>query len=273
MEELTPPVVTQNTQPVFYSLSAEPEVIKSTPWFKKRQLVVMGVSALILVALVAVVAVLSMNIMQGNKQAKQLADSKAAQVSQMVANGSSPTTASREAGYVEGCKMLVDTAYADCVTLIAMDKDDSSVCGALAGDEKVTCVDRSTIGQAKAKKSYAACSAIKDADLLVACQVVLKTEAAAAQDCAGYGAPVEACDAQKSLDLVVAAGDITACGTLPGEDKESCEDIISSVDADGDGLTIQAEFTHGTTDTKADTDGDGYNDGEEVANGHDPLKK
>ena len=43
-------------------------------------------------------------------------------------------------------------------------------------------------------------------------------------------------------------------------------------DADGDGLTEQVEEdVYGTSDVIADSDGDGWNDGDEVALGHDPM--
>ena len=260
-------------QPVFYSLSAEPETPKVTPWFKQKQLVVMVASAVLLMLVITGVVVFAVNMVQGNKTANQVIVNKSAQADQMMANGSSPTAAAREVGLVEVCKTLSAEAYMNCVTLIAMDKDDSSVCDALSGDEKTVCIDRVTTGEAQLKKSYAACSAIKDAELLVACQAVLSADAATANDCVGYGAPESACEAERALAAVVAAGDITACATLAGEAAGGCEDVISSIDADGDGLTIQAEFTHGTSDAQADTDGDGYNDGDEIASGHDPLKK
>jgi hypothetical protein len=42
-------------------------------------------------------------------------------------------------------------------------------------------------------------------------------------------------------------------------------------DADGDGLSAEIEQRYGTDATKADTDGDGYDDGTEINNGYDPL--
>ena len=45
------------------------------------------------------------------------------------------------------------------------------------------------------------------------------------------------------------------------------------VDSDGDLLTDEREAELGTDPGKKDTDGDGYMDGIEVANGYDPLKK
>ncbi len=41
-------------------------------------------------------------------------------------------------------------------------------------------------------------------------------------------------------------------------------------DGDNDGLTLYDEYIVGTNPQKSDTDGDGYNDGDEVHNGYDP---
>ncbi|HLD20566.1 MAG TPA: hypothetical protein VJB64_00560 [Patescibacteria group bacterium] len=49
------------------------------------------------------------------------------------------------------------------------------------------------------------------------------------------------------------------------------EQVDVAVDSDADGLTDQQETDElGTDPQNADTDGDGYSDGEEVANGYDP---
>ena len=48
--------------------------------------------------------------------------------------------------------------------------------------------------------------------------------------------------------------------------------MFSSLDQDADGLSLLEEYKLGTSDTNADTDGDGYTDSQEVASGHDPLK-
>jgi len=47
--------------------------------------------------------------------------------------------------------------------------------------------------------------------------------------------------------------------------------IILMIDSDMDGLPDDLEKRLGTDPNKADTDGDGYNDGEEVKNGNNPL--
>jgi LPXTG-site transpeptidase (sortase) family protein len=48
-------------------------------------------------------------------------------------------------------------------------------------------------------------------------------------------------------------------------------EIDEKIDVDGDGLTLKQEYEYGTDPHNPDTDGDGYNDGREVANGYSPT--
>ena len=48
-------------------------------------------------------------------------------------------------------------------------------------------------------------------------------------------------------------------------------EISAGLDADGDGLTKQEEFQHGTRPWLKDTDGDGHLDGEEIEMGFSPT--
>lgn len=54
-----------------------------------------------------------------------------------------------------------------------------------------------------------------------------------------------------------------------GISVHSLDDIKK--DADNDGLTLEQEYLYLTNPFNADTDGDGYKDGEEVANGNSPI--
>ena len=71
---------------------------------------------------------------------------------------------------------------------------------------------------------------------------------------------------------MLAAGNFSGCAELSEEERVQCTEIFSSTDADVDGLTAQKEAELGTSDANADTDGDGYADGEEVSAGYNPLK-
>lgn len=261
------------TQPVFYSLSPEEEKPRATPWFQKRQMMAIAVSGLILMAITAVVIVFAMNAMRASNAAKQAAADKAAAVQGMVANGTTQSDAARQAGFVDGCKGLTDEAYASCVSLIAFDTADTAPCEKLTDAQKLSCVDGTLLVKAKAGKSYQACSAITDDVTRSACQAAIRTDAVAAEDCGAYGVPAEYCSQQVALSAAIASGDPASCDTLAPEAQDGCRDLFTSLDADGDGLNVSAEHSYGTSDQNPDTDGDGYTDGDEIASGHDPLKK
>jgi hypothetical protein len=266
------PVVQPTPQPVFYSVTPETPP-PPPPWYKRRQVVVFA-ACLILAALVlGLVAVFAANIFKSNRLAKQEAEDKAKQVEQMIESGTSQSEAARQAAFVEGCKGLSGEAYTNCVSLIAFDSGNSAVCTNLSGADKTACEDGATLVKAKAGKDYKACDAITDEILRNSCQAALRTQAAAADDCAGYGVPLEYCDTQKAIEAAIASGNPASCDALAEDARGICADLFTSIDADKDGLSLAEEYQIGTSDQKADTDGDGYTDGEEVISGHDPLKK
>jgi len=269
----TPAAAPQSTQPVFYSLAPDEEAPRLTPWYKKRQIVIMVVSVLVLMVVAGVGVVFAMNMIQANNAAKQVVAQKTAAVQEMVANGTSQSSAARQAAFVDGCKGLADGEYMNCVSLIAIDNSDPTICDVLTGAEKQSCSDSATLVKATAGKSYTACDSIFDATLIASCRATLSSIAARVGDCAGYGVPAEFCDAQKLLDAAIATGDPASCDALITDAKAGCHDIFNATDADKDGLTLAEEHTLGTSDQNPDTDGDGYNDGDEVLSGHDPLKK
>lgn len=60
----------------------------------------------------------------------------------------------------------------------------------------------------------------------------------------------------------------TICSFLPSTPSAT---ISINLDEDRDGLPAVAELWYGTSDASADTDGDGFNDAEELANGYSPT--
>ena len=88
----------------------------------------------------------------------------------------------------------------------------------------------------------------------------------------------EEMDGKDGQDVVVDIDDVVI-NEISGGDEEEVDggetDVVSSEDAildsDKDGLTVAEERFYGTDSELADTDGDGYEDGEEVRAGYDPL--
>ncbi len=78
----------------------------------------------------------------------------------------------------------------------------------------------------------------------------------------------------ETLPVEASEEPITAAGREEsGEDGEESEQAGEEavLDSDNDGLNAAGESFYGTDPENADTDGDGYNDGEEVRAGYDPL--
>lgn len=88
-------------------------------------------------------------------------------------------------------------------------------------------------------------------------------------------------DKQKCLDSVngiqaYKTGDGRLCNLVVDNSlKNSCKQAVENkpVDSDNDGISDSMERSYGTNPFNPDTDDDGYSDGDEIRNGHDPLKK
>ena len=180
--------------------------------------------------------------------------------------------AARSTGQSSVCKGLTERELANCVALIAMDTGDKDICAQLSGEDQSVCEDSAMLVAAKKAKDYGACSSISNAEVKVSCQDQLVAVVVAAGECAKYGIEETICGFSAKVDAVVASGNPAGCEQFSGEQQAGCEDMFSSLDQDADGLSLLEEYKLGTSDTKADTDGDGYTDSQEVASGHDPLK-
>lgn len=179
--------------------------------------------------------------------------------------------AARTTGQTAVCDGLDDGSLMDCITLIAMDNADPSLCSALSGADETTCIDAATLRRAKKNGDYGLCASIQNEEKKAACQAQLVKVVIENNECQKYGISDAVCDYPSALAAVVASGDPSGCNQFD-DSKSNCEDMFSSLDQDADGLSLLEEYKLGTSDTAADTDGDGYTDSQEVASGHDPLK-
>lgn len=181
------------------------------------------------------------------------------------------TNVARASGIVEACEGLEGDAFENCVTLIAMEEKDRDACASLETDEQTVCEDAVLLARAEDGEGMSICEEVQDASKKTSCQALVTSTARSSGDCAKYGVDESVCDAQAVLNALLEAGDFSGCSELSEENRETCIDMFVSTDADADGLTAKEEAEIGTSDQKADTDGDGYDDRTEVEAGYNPL--
>jgi len=265
----------------YFSLNEQPAVV--LPWWKVRKnqmrmLAVVGV--MVGVGLVGFYGYQTYTLtyvdVEKVEQAKNIitnaASSCATEKDPKACEDKVRADAARTTGESSVCSGLEDRVLANCVTLIAMDTASPSVCTMLSGDDEVACTDAATLRAAKKKNDYGMCATIVNAAKKAACQGQLLDVVIAAGECDKYGIDEATCGYSAKLDAVVASGNPSGCTQFDDARKAGCEDMFTSLDQDADGLSLLEEYKLGTSDVKADTDGDGYTDPQEVASGHDPLK-
>lgn len=182
------------------------------------------------------------------------------------------TDAARQGNGSGACKGLEGDALTGCVTLAAFASLNEDDCDDAADAEgKTSCADSVRLRNAVAQNDYGMCADIQSETTRATCQTRLLSIVVAAGKCEENGVDAAVCDARMQMTTIVDAGDYKACAGLPSPYNVDCQDVFSSVDRDGDGLTRKEEFEVGTSDDAADTDGDGYADKDEIESGHDPL--
>lgn len=176
----------------------------------------------------------------------------------------------RNAATPAACTGLAAEAFNNCVSLIAFDAMDAALCVSLAGDEKTSCEDTATLMKATADSDYALCGEISDDAKRASCEAQILPVVVANGECSNLGIAPERCSEREELNRVIEAGDPDGCAVLATLATD-CTELFAALDADQDGLSLAEEHEAGTDPKNADSDGDGYTDGDEVAAGYDPT--
>ncbi|TAK03255.1 hypothetical protein EPO34_04275 [Patescibacteria group bacterium] len=166
------------------------------------------------------------------------------------------------------CDALAGEARDSCLWSVAKEQGDPALCDGMVDPElRGTCADNVAFLMAVAAHDVARCEAIKGEGYRSSC--VQQIEPTTSANCASRGGDAATCDGMKQTETAIAAGDPALCEQA-GPDMDRCLDIVAETDGDHDGLTVLSERDYGTSPTKSDTDGDGFDDGDEVAAGYDP---
>ncbi len=270
----------QSVSPQFFSFQEEPP--KPQAWYRNPQIIkkILLIGGIFIAVLF--LGLFLYNVIKnrgGNAQSaldatKQEITARQAECEQGNESCMTQTQAdiARVAGQAEACEGLNDAKKENCVTLIAKDKKDSTLCGELSAEAKTRCADAVALRRAADGEGMSVCDDIVDASLKSACTAQVESTARAKGNCAELGVDEGVCDTRAQLEAIYVAGNMAACAELEQSLREECLDYFTSIDADGDGLRADEEAKIGASDRLADTDGDGYDDGTEVRSGYDPLK-
>ncbi len=184
----------------------------------------------------------------------------------------------KDGGGANLCKELIGDALENCVRLAANKSGKESVCGLLEDDARVRCEDDIMLDLARAELSLEKCESVKDEGLRAMCKENITAAIVQAGDCAKNNIDETLCDERDISSRAVNGLDASICQEFSDEEKKvACEEEVAlrkeqanDDDADQDGLSSVEEEKYGTDPAKADTDGDGYVDGEEVRAGFNP---
>lgn len=157
------------------------------------------------------------------------------------------------------CKSLKDANKDSCLWDVAFAKSDETICKNISDTEfNTACVSGVLYNKATLASEIGLCDKIPDESTKVGCRDYILGPITS-ENCASRGK-------EKSF-----------CEQVAKDERENITQTAaptSDPDLDSDGLTSEDEITKYKTDpNNADTDGDGYLDGQEVSSGHDPLKK
>ncbi len=171
----------------------------------------------------------------------------------------------------DGCAVLKDAELDDCLWGVATIAKDISSCEKMMNkDLSSQCVNEVSTSIALAASDSALCDKIEDVQAKALCGSILQTSSIE-KDCSGTNMD---CEYARVLAAANKAQDAEMCIALDPNRAATCRSEVLINDPDRDGLDSSQEIVLYQTDPRnADTDGDGYLDGDEVKSGHDPLKK
>ncbi|MBI4713886.1 hypothetical protein HY771_01745 [Candidatus Uhrbacteria bacterium] len=176
-----------------------------------------------------------------------------------------------QTGNVLFCEGLTDKSYDACVWELGVDKKDTSICENIVNEEwKRLCSDSVNYALAVSAQNVKLCDKIQNENKRQGCHSGL--EPVTAENCATLGKDPSECEFLIVVKEANQKQDSRVCEKLIDEDRIGLckEEWILVDDPDFDDLDNTQEKLYGTDPYKADTDGDGYSDSQEIAAGYNP---
>ncbi len=169
----------------------------------------------------------------------------------------------------DACTALGEGEKEDCFWSVARAAKDALVCERMADkDLAARCAHEQYVSQAVQMSDPALCDKIGETGVRDVCKAVVQSAQGVSCEAAS-----DECVLARVLKTANEQQDADLCKILPGAEAP-CRAGVLVNDPDRDGLdSTQEIILYGTDPRKADTDADGYPDGEEVRSGYDPLKK
>jgi hypothetical protein len=165
------------------------------------------------------------------------------------------------------CLKLEGEVKDSCFYAVAQSVSDKAICGRIADEKKKNVCQEFLDFRAGKNITKEFCSAFKVPEVAESCYSQVFSKFTDTKSCEGFPEPHK----QRCLDLVntglAVKGDGSGCDSVVDKDmKSSCRMASASApkDADKDGLSDTLEIGYGLDPFKADTDGDGLNDSEEI---------
>lgn len=266
-------------QPQYFSLTETPPELPK-PWFRRPEMIKrIGMGGGVLLLLIFG-GIFTKNLLKNTPGPQNELEATRAEVVQRQAECEPSDTAcmaraqaevARASGIAAACAGLDTDMQENCVTLVAIEKKDRTLCDELEKTLQETCSDAVLLARAAEGEHRDLCKDVVDELKRSSCEALITAMARSLGDCEAYGVDQEVCDAQENIVLLLAEGNYPGCAELAEEERIQCMELFSSTDADKDGLTAQEESELGTSDASADTDGDGYSDRQEIESGYNPL--
>lgn len=178
--------------------------------------------------------------------------------------------AALQTGEVELCAQLEEGEDDGCVWEVAAKTKDPSTCDLIHNESyRQLCSDAIVYDLAIAAGDPGMCDKIKNETKRTGCRDGLSP--VTADNCVELEQDVALCQKLAVSKQAAEKQDRRICSQLEGDGAQYCEERILVDDPDFDGLfTDQEIYDYKTDPDDADSDDDGYNDGDEVAAGYNP---